>query len=442
MVTEQNPNAVVLKAFSCLAQTASGIEGRPVLDTLVRELARCLGMKWCFVCRLHSESAHHAETVSFWTEDSWRDNTDLQIADTPLAEVLVLGKRLILNGVGCQYGSLENLGITAAESFIGMGIKDAEGLPLGLICALDDKPVEPPDCVFDMLSLFADRAAAELMRLRAEHLLQKTQQELERSVRSRVEFLSTVSHELLTPLNAVIGFSEMLLSGRVGGLTDRQIHQIKSIQINGHQLHHLIRDMLDLSQAEMGRLQPHLQRFEVRHAIDAVLETYAPLFARKELAFEAEISPDLGAMIADPQKLQKVMAILLDNAAKFNEDGGSIRLKVQQCSDIEMKRKGGKHCEGCPGAHCLCVSVQDTGIGIQTEDIEVLFNPFRQLDSSYAREYAGTGIGLALARHLITLHGGRIWGESEGMGKGSTFTFVIPFEPVTMASRPSNEHER
>ena len=236
----------------------------------------------------------------------------------------------------------------------------------------------------------------------------------ETSNRTKSEFLANMSHELRTPLNSVIGFSEVLLEGNSGSLNEKQTRYLKNISKSGKHLLTIINDILDISKIESGNMHIHKENISVKNLLEDMFSSMQPLAAEKEIVMKVSFGPDLDYIQADKGKIKQVLYNLIGNALKFTEHGGSVTISAKVNGDMAY------------------ISVEDTGIGISRKDQEKLFKPFTQIDSSISRKYEGTGLGLALSKELVALHGGKIWVESEP-GKGSTFTFTIPIN----GSQPS-----
>jgi signal transduction histidine kinase len=216
-----------------------------------------------------------------------------------------------------------------------------------------------------------------------------------------------MSHELRTPLNAIIGFSEVLLERLFGELNEKQDDYLKDIHSSGKHLLQLINDILDLSKVEAGRMELEPSTFDVPMAIANAMTLIRERAQKHEIALGIDADPNLGEITADERKFKQILLNLLSNAVKFTPDGGRIDVKARRAADH------------------VVVGVHDTGIGIAAEDQEAVFEEFRQVGRNYTNKQEGTGLGLALTRKFVELHGGRIWLESEP-GKGSTFTFTIP----------------
>jgi signal transduction histidine kinase len=282
-----------------------------------------------------------------------------------------------------------------------------DGNPIGAITVAGPLARSFPEKQIQLLKTFADQAVIAIENVRLFTESQDKTQQLEIANRHKSEFLANMSHELRTPLNAVIGFSEVLLERMFGEVNPKQEEYLNDILSSGKHLLSLINDILDLSKIEAGRMELEAQPFDLPAALDNALTLIRERAARHSIGLEVHVDPRIGEIVADERKVKQVLLNLLSNAVKFTGEGGKITMSAALNGDA------------------VAVSVADTGIGIAAEDREAVFEEFRQVGTDYARKREGTGLGLALARRLVELHGGTLALESE-VGKGSTFTFTIP----------------
>jgi signal transduction histidine kinase/DNA-binding response OmpR family regulator/HAMP domain-containing protein len=230
--------------------------------------------------------------------------------------------------------------------------------------------------------------------------------ELEKAYRVKSDFLSNMSHELRTPLNSIIGFTSVLLAQQGDPLTADQAKALEKVLKNGKHLLELINDILDFSKIEAGRTPINMSTDEVTNIVSNAMVTVEPMLMGKDVKLLQEIESDLPLLNTDTLKIKQILLNLLSNAAKFTEHGAITVIAKKHNSMIS-------------------ISVKDDGIGIETQNLDRVFEEFQQIDSSNARKYKGTGLGLAIAKKYALLLGGNLTVRSE-FGKGSTFTLVIP----------------
>ncbi len=254
--------------------------------------------------------------------------------------------------------------------------------------------------------------------------LEKANRELDRSSKLKSQFIATMSHELRTPLNSILGFSELLMDEIFGPLTEKQKRHVTNIHNSGNHLLQLINNILDIAKIESGKMELHYEGFSVHQAVSEVETVIRPLADKKKQELITKIGEDVTLIKADKVKFKQVLYNLVSNAVKFTSEGGKIFIEMALAGEGDLYFTRYKNI--CPKKEsCLRVSVTDTGIGIKREDHEKIFSEFEQVDSSFSRRYEGTGLGLALTKKLVELHGGDIFVESEE-GKGSKFTVVLP----------------
>jgi len=281
-----------------------------------------------------------------------------------------------------------------------------EGQLIGCLAVTRNQPGDFPAETIDLLRTFATQSALAIQNARLFHEIEDKSRQLEAASRHKSEFLANMSHELRTPLNAIIGFSEVLSERMFGELNEKQEEYLKDIYASGQHLLSLINDILDLSKIEAGRMELEVADFSLPAAIDNALILVRERASRRGIKLGSAIDDRVGMIRGDERKVKQVLLNLLSNALKFTPEGG--RIDVRATINDGMAE----------------ISVADTGVGIAPEDQEAIFEEFRQVGTA-DKKVEGTGLGLALSRKFIELHGGRIWVKSQS-GEGSTFTFTLP----------------
>jgi signal transduction histidine kinase len=266
------------------------------------------------------------------------------------------------------------------------------------------RPITPANV--ELFTLVAQQLATALEEARLYAEVERKSAELESASRHKSDFLANMSHELRTPLNAVIGFSEVLSERMFGELNEKQDEYLKDIHASGQHLLSLVNDILDLSKIEAGKMELEPSDFDLPMTIENALMLVRERAARRDIALHSAVDKRLAKIHADERKIRQVLLNLLSNAIKFTPEGGRVEI-------------GAKPVDGC-----IEVAVSDTGVGIAPEDQEAVFEEFRQVGTA-EKKVEGTGLGLALSRKFIELHGGNIWVKSQ-IGGGSTFTFTVP----------------
>jgi PAS domain S-box-containing protein len=260
------------------------------------------------------------------------------------------------------------------------------------------------------------RAEAELERLLASE--KQLRRQAEEASRLKDEFLAVVSHELRSPLNAITGWASLLLMRQ---LDDRTKHAIETILRNAQTQTQLVADLLDVSRIVTGQLRLKVRSFQLIPVIEAAIEVVRPASEAKSIRIETILDPSAGPIAGDPDRMQQIFWNLLSNAVKFTPKGGRIQVRLQRINS---------HVE---------VVVSDTGMGVDPKLLPFIFERFRQGDSSTTREHGGLGLGLAIVRHLVELHGGVVNAYSDGAGKGAEFIVQLPTLVSARTSQPGEE---
>jgi len=412
---QQTATSQILRVIS-----RSPTDVRPVFDTIARNARRLCAADSCSVFT-YGDDLIRLESI---------DNATVEGADAirrayplPPSRGHATG-RAILTARPVHIPDVRHDPEYELHGILGAGLRSIvavpmlhDGIAIGTITLHTWATPRPfSDAQIALLQTFADQAviAIENVRLfkelQARNLeIEQKSRELETASQHKSEFLANMSHELRTPLNAIIGFSEVLTERMFGELNEKQEEYLKDIYASGTHLLSLINDILDLSKIEAGRMELELSDFDLPTALDNALTLVRERAGRRSITLQTTVDERLGEVRADERKIRQVVLNLLSNALKFTPEGGRIEVRaVSVDGSVE-------------------VSVADTGVGIAPEDLEAVFEEFRQVGTSTAKQ-EGTGLGLALCRRFVELHGGRI-GVTSQVGVGSTFTFSIPFRP-------------
>jgi signal transduction histidine kinase len=271
------------------------------------------------------------------------------------------------------------------------------------------------------------------------HQRQQLQKIAERANRAKSEFLANMNHELRTPLAHIIGFTELVLNKQVGPLNVTQEEYLQDVLHSSNHLLTVITDVLDLVRLETGKLKLDLAKVDLKRLVEHSLAMVEEKSTPRSIRLSADIHDLPESIIADGRKLKQSIDKLLSNAEKFTPDGGAICISAKQMTRDELQvprsvsqifklSQHALHDAPQGTGNFIEISVSDTGIGLKQEDLTRIFNPFEQVEQSAGREYQGIGLGLMLTKTFVELHGGQIWAQSEGAGKGTTFTFIIPIQ--------------
>jgi signal transduction histidine kinase len=395
------------EVLSVISSSPTNVQ--PVFDRILANALRLCDAAYGAVWRFE-HGAFHLAAIS----------AEAPFADEVRAMVVAPGPETPLRRVGLELAPVHSADVQTDPRFSLPEVLRREGMrsvlavPMlkegELVGALSfhRKEVRPfSDKQVRLVKTFADQAVIAIENVRLFNETQEKTRQLEIANEHKSQFLANMSHELRTPLNAVIGFSEVLLERMFGELNDKQEEYLNDILGSGRHLLSLINDILDLSKIEAGRMELDTADFDLPQAIDNALVLVRERAARHGLALHTAVDARLGTVRGDERKIKQVLLNLLSNAVKFTPEGGRIEVRAARVDGAAE------------------ISVRDTGVGIAVDDQEAVFEEFRQVGTDYAKKREGTGLGLALARRFVELHGGRIWVKSQP-GAGSTFTFTIP----------------
>jgi signal transduction histidine kinase len=401
----QTATAEILQVIS-----GSPTDVQPVLDTIARRAVQLCDSLFANLFRYDGEQLHFVASHNVAPEQR-----EMMGGRYPMRadHTQVSGRVVLRNAIVRMEDALADPGYDSRFAKAGgwrrmLGVPmTREGRMLGAIVVgwREAGPVSP---VHEMLlKTFADQAAIAIENVRLFHEIEEKSRQLEIANKHKSDFLANMSHELRTPLNAIIGFSEVLIEKMFGEVNDKQLDYLQDIHSSGRHLLSLINDILDLSKIEAGRMELDLSEVSVPDTLSSAMTLVRERAQNHGIDLGLEVDAKIGVIQADERKVKQVVVNLLSNAVKFTPDGGKVTMRATLDTD---------HVE---------VAVQDTGIGIAPEDQEAVFEEFKQVGRDYTKKAEGTGLGLALTKRIVELHGGRIWLDS-APGKGSTFTFTLP----------------
>ncbi|MFO1194165.1 MAG: ATP-binding protein [Rhodoferax sp.] len=388
----------------------SRVDVAPVFEAILDSASRLFGSPISVVFR-YDGNLVHLEATRHWSAEALEAARAIYPAPPNPA---VMSGRVILSGEVVTQTDMRadpayHPGLAATGNWrrmVGAPMM-LDGQAVGAIIMAWPEPGETPKKQCDLLKTFADQAVIAIENVRLLNEIRDKSRQLEIANQHKSEFLANMSHELRTPLNAIIGFSEVLLERMFGELNDKQEDYLKDIFTSGKHLLSLINDILDLSKIEAGRMELDLGDFDAAQALANAMTLVRERAQTHGIGLTLEAGDGIGEIRADERKFKQILLNLLSNAVKFTPDGGRVVVRAALVD-------GG-----------IEVAVADTGVGISAEDQLVVFDEFKQVGRHYTNKHEGTGLGLALTKRFVELHGGTLRLQS-APGVGSTFTFTIP----------------
>ncbi len=419
------------------------VDFQRVVDEILRNLTRSLGYRAALMLivdeaascvRIYVENRRLAKEVSATMGfDLQQLRLPIDDEENPVYQAMKQHKRVLRSDLKDIVGGLvpsikpelaaqiqEKYGFQKLIAVPLIAEQSLVGALIGLTAAewLSDEDI----AVFER---YADQAAVVLDNAALIEKLRKQNVELERVSQVKSEFLATMSHELRTPLTAIIGFSELLLEEVLGRLSSDQKDSLTEVLTNAENLLQLINSLLDLAKIEAGKMDLSIMPVHLGDIAERVHRTVSPLLLKKGHQLEVEVPAELPILYGDERKIQQTLLNLVSNAIKFTGELGQIRIEVRHYDNIEGLDRWADVTDMRFRHGAFEILVKDTGIGIAEKDLSHIFESFRQVDSSFTRNYQGTGLGLGLSQQFVQMHHGVIKAESE-LGKGSTFCVLLP----------------
>ena len=405
---QQTATAEVLSVIS-----GSITDAHPVFDAISRSVLKLYGARHV---ALYVRVGDKIDRVGYAVADKSADDGSQSLWPIPLDDKSLTG-RAILGGdlvhikdtetePGLSEQSRKIIRKTGVRSVL-LAPMQSMGVATGTLSVARRAAGGFTDREVELLRTFADQAVIAMENVRLFREIQEKGAQLEVANKHKSDFLANMSHELRTPLNAIIGFSEVLIERMFGEVNEKQADYLKDIHESGKHLLSLINDILDLSKIEAGRMDLEISTFDLPSALSNAMTLVRERAQRHGIALGLDVDPRLGEFRADERKFKQIVLNLLSNAVKFTPDGGRVNVSAKLDTDkVE-------------------IAVKDTGIGIAPEDHAAVFEEFKQVGRDYTRKAEGTGLGLALTKRFVELHGGGIRLES-APGQGSTFTITLP----------------
>ncbi|MEE8075907.1 MAG: HAMP domain-containing sensor histidine kinase [Candidatus Binatia bacterium] len=300
------------------------------------------------------------------------------------------------------------------HGFLGAPLFSKVGKPLGVIFVMTRSPRKFSRREMDLIEQFANGAAIAIDNAKLFEEVQNKSREAVEAYEAKSEFLNTLAHELRTPLNVIIGSLQLMLDGFYGKVTEKQKPGLEMLERNAYDLRNLINEVLDLARIEAGRVPVIIEEFAPKEVIGELESSYMDLYGEKGLELKIKMENSVPRLRSDKSKIKEILQNLLANAAKYTEKG-VVELKVHCLKDKQGDSERTR----------VAFSVRDTGIGIKSEELAHLFEPFYMAEGLDRKRYPGTGLGLSIVKRLVEILDGEIKVESE-WGIGSTFTVIFP----------------
>ncbi|HTL89209.1 MAG TPA: ATP-binding protein [Leptolyngbya sp.] len=398
-----------------ITQGVSAETGQAFFDALVRHFASVLAVDYVYIGQLADRDEEAIQTIAVSAHGQTAENFSYLLRDTPCQQVIQTRKLCCYpRRVQFLFPHAPLLAPLNIESYIAIPFFDSNGDAIGLLGIMHGQPLRNVPLIESLLTIFALRIATELDRSRVSKAERAAREQAETANRIKDEFLAVLSHELRTPLSPILGWTKLLRAGKVK--PENQDKALETIERNAQLQTQLIGDLLDVSRILRGNFVLEVKPVNLVWVISAAIETVQLAVDAKKIQIQVDAEPAIQGVIGDAARLQQVVWNLLSNAVKFTPEGGRVNIRlVQQDRSAQLQ-------------------ITDTGSGIEAEFLPYVFDRFRQADSATTRKFGGLGLGLAIVRQIVELHGGTIRAESAGEGEGATFTVTVPLNDSVLYS--------
>ncbi len=396
----------------------AAVTGEQFFATMAEQLAKCLGTKYVMVGEIMPDSATEVTGLAFWNDTALAEPVNYSTTDTPCEMVSQKGFCLYEDHVAEIFANDQMLQDMNVKFYAGIPLCNTSGDTIGILCAMHDAPLTKITHLNEIFHIFSNRTSGEILRQRAEKALALAKEAAESANKAKSRFLANISHELRTPLNAIIGFATVLQEQHFGPLNEKQLGYTKEIRDGGNHQLSIINDILDLAKIESGKMPFSTMPAQISILMTQSLAIIKDRAAQHAIAINVNIDPEIENLIIDidERKIKLVFLNLLTNAVKFTPDNGSINVSMLRRQDT------------------LLISICDTGIGIDAEDLSRIFEPFYQVKNEYRGKTPGTGLGLPLTKTLVEMHHGTLKVNSAGLKQGTCFTITLPIKESRIAA--------
>ena len=406
----------MLRRLEMVTDTAlSGVTLEALLDALTERLRLALGSDTATILLLEDGGQYLVQSVSHGLREQIDEPVRIPVGAGVAGQIAARDNGLIIDDLTA---------VDVVNSALRDSVRSLAGVPLnvdgrliGVIHVGSVRPHYFTSADLRLLELVGYRAGLAIERTRLHEAERAARADAEAASRAKDEFLAMLSHELQTPLNVILLWATLLRSGGLDPPATARALEI--IEEHARAQHRMIVDLLDVNRIVAGKLTLDVQPVDLADAMDRSIESLRPTAEAKGVSVSAELDRGLGLVICDPHRVQQIVWNLLSNAVKFTPEGGRVEVALAQDGDRAS------------------ITISDTGQGITRDFLPHVFERFQQAESGLTRAHGGLGLGLAIVRHLVELHGGTVTASSEGEGKGATFTVRLPLVLTVTPSLPS-----
>ena len=407
------------KVIEVVTKSTLNVKGDAFFKTLVNCIAAALNVRCALISKITDINSGNAHTVAVWANNYFENNIEILMPDTPSYNLLTGSFAYFPEKVKELFPEIPFIAKQNIESYFAVPFMNSNEEVIGYIAIMDDKALVGIHKIRQTLDLFGMRAGAEMER-------QSNEKELADAYQHKSEFLASMSHELRTPLNAIIGFSHQLMNGDNGPVNEKQKENLSLIERGGKHLLMLISEILDTSKLEAGKMNLKIQEIELQIFFDDIIANISSLADEKKLQLTTEINTALITQAYfDRLRTKQILLNLLSNAIKFTEQGQVSIICDMVDNQINLLPEHRQEAIKNSEVPYLLMAIVDSGIGIENNQLNSIFNQFHQIDGGLHPSDVGTGLGLSISKQLVELHNGEIWAKST-VNKGSTFAFILP----------------